>query len=488
LFILFWKTAGNPIQTGRLAGVFYNFSIIKIGRKMDKRLIAFLIGFFFISFTSHAQNKQEKKLIEFGWDYPTSTFIEHNIERMQQSPFDGVVFSFDAGIYNAFDPVKLADPVFDLNVLSNIHWQKLTDNFLFVRGVGLSGPHWLDDSAWNIILQNLTNLSKALAVSKAKGIGFDPEYNYKDPKINSWSYSPSLYNGLSYEEVGKWVRKRGKQFISALQTYKPDVKILCFWLLALVYDQSNQQPLSQTGMALYPFFIDGLLEGKNSSSEIIDGNESSYWYQDFQQFVNAGRVARENQIKLIDDSLHNQFKNIPMAQSVFFDGLFALAPRFEKGFDQATKERWLRDNLYLAFKTTDEYVWFYSERINWWKSTVDARVVAIINSVKNRIETEQNNTSAAISGQSYVPGFKNEQLDDYHGFHYNYRRKANSIEIKLLNLDVQAVSVYENSRLIDSFQNPPTEFKITLTKKLTLGNIIIVSSGRGGNASAAFVN
>ena len=93
---------------------------------------------------------------------------------MERMPFDGVVFSFDFDIYNAFDTVQHLYSKFQADDLSKIQWKKFTDNFLFVRGASLSGAHWLDDESWSKIVKNIKNVSKALAFSKIKGIGFDP--------------------------------------------------------------------------------------------------------------------------------------------------------------------------------------------------------------------------------------------------------------------------------------------------------------------------
>ena len=356
-----------------------------------------------MSFAQSGAN--EKKLIEFGWDYPKVSFLKANIDKMQKTPFDGVVFSFDFDIYNAFDTKSFEDRVFQYKDLSEISWQKFTDNFLFVRGAGHSGAHWLDDSSWNIITKNLEKVSKALAISKAKGIGFDPEYNYQDSTLNPWVYRASRYNNLSYRQVGEYVRRRGKQFIEALQTNKPDIKVLCFWLLGLVYDQSLHVPIEKTGMALYPFFVEGMLEGQNSTSEIIDGNESSYWYQKPEHFIASGENLKIIGTRLLDKSLQSRYDNISHAQAVFFDGLYAKNSRFEKGFDTATKARWLQHNLYNAFKTSDKYVWFYSERINWWKAEVDAGVNEIINAVKTEIHADQNNQSDETARRFCCNGF-----------------------------------------------------------------------------------
>src|SRR5262245_1647817 len=34
-----------------------------------------------------------KKLIEFGWDEPSTAFLREHIAEMEQTPFDGVVFN-----------------------------------------------------------------------------------------------------------------------------------------------------------------------------------------------------------------------------------------------------------------------------------------------------------------------------------------------------------------------------------------------------------
>ena len=442
-----------------------------------------------ISLAAFAQNKQEKKLLEFGWDYPNSSFIAHNIHHMQEVPFDGTVFSFDKGIYNAFDSAKLPDATFDYDILSKIEWQKLTDNFLFMRGASYSGAHWLDDNIWNQIIENLKKVSKALVISKAKGVAFDPEYYYKEAKFNPWIYNPAVYNGLSFNQVGQYVEKRGKEFIQALQTYKPDVKILCFWFLGLAYDQSLHKPLSQTGMALYPFFIEGILEGKNNAAEIIDGNESSYGYQNVRSFVEAGEDQRQKGAVFIRDSLQPKLKHVSLAQAIYFDLIYAKKPEYNKGFDNQIKERWLWNNLYNAFKTTDKYVWLYSERIDWWNGKVDPGVVEIINDVTNKLKSEKNHKSNQINGYSQLFNFKKDQTDTYQGFYYDYRKNSNNLYIKLLDTTISSLKIYNNSRLILNYRKVLVDSTINLHNiYYKTGNLIIMATNRKGLVSVAYIN
>lgn len=431
-----------------------------------------------------------KKLVEFGWDYPKVSYLKANLKSMQSKPFDGVVFSFDFDIYNAFDVEQRPEAVFQYDDLSKLQWKKFTDNFLFMRGVGISGAHWLDDAGWVKITGNLKKVSKAISVSKAKGVGFDPEYYYADSTLNPWVYRPTYYRNLSYEDVGAYVRKRGKQFIQALQTNKPDVQILCFWLLDLFDAQSNSKPAAQTGMALYPFFIEGIMDGINNPDALIDGNESSYWYQKPDNFIGAGEYLRDRGSKIVDGSLQSSIRRISIAQAVYFDWIYAKLPAYNKGFDHSTMERYLRENLYCALKSSDKYVWFYNERVNWWKGDVDPGVEEIIESVRKQMLDEQNNKSLIVSGNSLIFNFKeNSSLTSYQGFHYDYRRRKNVLDIQLFDTKIEVLRVYENSRLIKEIKAPSASIRIDLDKKYDRkGNLIIISTDAGGITSVGYVN
>lgn len=437
----------------------------------------------------HAQaNVSPKKLVEFGWDYPKVSYLKANLKTMEEQPFDGVVFSLDFDIYNAFDTLQRPDSFFQYNDLAKLKWKKFTDNFLLVRGAGLSGAHWLDDNSWVKIVQNLKKISKALAVSKAKGIGFDPEYYFSDATLNPWIYKSGLYQNLSYQEVGRYVRKRGNQFIQALQAEKPDVKVLCFWLLGLIEMQRQSLPVAETGMALYPFFVEGMLEGKNKTSEIIDGNEFSYGYQNAVSFVEAGETRRKYGDTFIIASLKSKFQNISLAQAIFFDLIYAKAPEYEKGLNRQTKEQWLKDNLLSAFKTTDKYVWFYNERINWWSGKVDSGVAQIINIVKDTVNDQWNKKGSYINGYSNCFDL-NQKASGYKGFYYSYSKTKNTLQVTLLNANVISLQLYNNSRLIHEYGSKPQKSFINLTKIYEKrGNLIIISKDSNGIVSVAYVN
>ena len=48
----------------------------------------------------------KKKLIEFGWDEPSTEFLRQHLAQMEQTPFDGCVFHVDfkrAGMDPAYE-------------------------------------------------------------------------------------------------------------------------------------------------------------------------------------------------------------------------------------------------------------------------------------------------------------------------------------------------------------------------------------------------
>ena len=457
---------------------------------MRKRLsIQGLLFILAISFsTAQAQNNFPKKLVQFGWDYPKVSFLISHLNEMEsKSPFDGVVFSLDADIFHSFDTAQYNESFFQYSEISKINWQKFTDNFFIVHGSGKTGPHWLDDKAWANITNNLVNFSKAISLSKAKGIAFDPEYYLADPNLNPWIYNNKLYPSLSYQQVGSYVRKRGSQFMVALQTYKPDIKILTFWLLGLVAEQNKSQPLQKTGMALLPYFIAGILQGQNNSSEIIDGNELSYWYQTPEIFIRSADLQKENSKKYIPASLLSKFKNVSFAQAIFYDGIFAKASNFEKGYTKDKKERWFNDNLYLAMKTTDKYVWFYNERLDWWRKKVDSSLFNSIVRIKSELNSEYKNTKI-VEGKSKRMNFHSPYNNWYNGFNYIYSNENQLLNITLLNPTIIQLDIYINSKLVTSIINPKKSTSVELKKYYTSGNIIVLSKDKIGNYSVAFVN
>src|SRR5215212_4615740 len=72
-----------------------------------------------------------KKLLQMGWDRPTTAFVRDNVRAMETRPFDGIVFQLDfANALFAASPIVLADYASDIANLKATSFQRFTDNFV----------------------------------------------------------------------------------------------------------------------------------------------------------------------------------------------------------------------------------------------------------------------------------------------------------------------------------------------------------------------
>lgn len=324
-----------------------------------------------------------RKVIELGWNYRDVTQLKTELPQMQNQALDGVSFSIQRYPLNVFDTIPLDDSYFQFDVMQSLAWNKLTDNFIYLWGMSTSGGHWLNDDYWNIILNNTMKISKAVKLSHAKGVLFDNEYYYNDPKNDAWKYRPEWYQGMSYEEVSAIVKKRGIRFMQALESSKPDVKLLSLSMFGSIIDQARKMPMAQNDNALFLPFIDGLLEGKTDSSVIIDGNEHSYYYRTAEDYEQSRSYLHGIGQQLLPDN--PKVKDIKIAQSLYFDGIYLLFP-YTKDKSLAEKNAFFSNAIKNAIANTDEYVWIYSERLNWWQPADNAELAKFMQQeiIKNK--------------------------------------------------------------------------------------------------------
>jgi hypothetical protein len=327
---------------------------------------------------------QKGTLIEFGWDYPDVSQMSTRLPLMQNTPFDGICFSIQRHILEAFDTLLKNTSYFRLEQLKNLQWGKYQSNFIILRGYGKLGGLWYDDNAWDTITANMANLSRAIANPGIRGILFDPEYYNPDPMYNPWTYSKKQYPDKSFNDVRAQVKIRGSQFITALQQYREDFSFLSIWLTSLVVEDLKVSPLEGTRHALLVPFFEGILEAKKETVKVIDGNEFGYWYKKPSLFLESGDYLRKNLEKLLKSrKAKAEVANVEIAQPVFYDGLLAKSPAFDKGLSPTAKWKWFEENIKYAMASTDDITWFYNQKINWWQEPVNDTLYQILENNKS---------------------------------------------------------------------------------------------------------
>jgi hypothetical protein len=334
-----------------------------------------------------------KKLIEYGWDVPYPDQVRQNIRVMEKTPFQGIIFRLRQW-HHAFDPRPWdeAQLMRQFDELAAIDWKTFTDNFLCLYAANNWKMDWFNDEQWKGIAANLRLTAKAARIGHCVGIVFDPE-PYGD---NPWAY-PGKNAGRSFAEVEAQVHKRGAQFISALQAEMPNVRLLTFFhqslfdgLLEMPDLAARQTRLAGQQWGLLSAFWNGALEAAAPGVRIIDGYEPAYYFNNREAFFSAYHLIRQRTLALVPAALRAKHAaTVQAGMALYVDQVLALRQPTETFLSfylsPADRSRWFEHNVYYALKASDEYVWCYSERMNWWQNKVPDGVEAAIRSAQEKI-------------------------------------------------------------------------------------------------------
>jgi hypothetical protein len=335
-----------------------------------------------------------KKLVEFGWDVPYPDEVKERVREMEERPFDGILLRLreygEAFDTRRWDEARLAPQI---ETLRGVAWKRFNDNFLLLGATNSFGMDWFDDGQWETIRGNLRLAARAARAGRCVGIALDPEPYGPNP----WRYDgPSA--GRPFEEVAAAVRRRGAEFLSALQAELPGLRLLTLFELGIFGDLAGEQDpsarrarLSAGIYALLPAFLDGMLDAAAPGTTIVDGNEPSYYYGSRQDFLRGRERVTRGARDLVAPELRERYSaRVEAGMAVYADYVLA---RWRPDNDYpsryaapADRLRWLEHNVFWALTTSDEYVWFYGERMNWWSGEVPRGVEKAIRSARAKVE------------------------------------------------------------------------------------------------------
>jgi hypothetical protein len=321
----------------------------------------------------------KKKLIEYGWDVPTPDYVRQHIREMEKLPFEGLIFRMPANAGIIFVKEKQDEAKFTqcFEDCQNIEWQKFTDNFLCLYAA--ANMDWFSDADWDIVGNNLGIVAKAAALARCKGLCFDPE-PYGD---NPWHYPSQAHAPeKTFDEYQTKVRQRGGEFMSIIIEHLTKPVIHTFFQLSLfggIMDEpdpvTREESLSQHHYALLPAFLNGMLDAAEPDVIITDGNEPAYYYTSPLQYYQVYHTIRQRALAMIDpENIRKYRAQVQVSQALYVDYIFALGVWGQERFSPAQsltpgeRGKWFEHNIYYALQTSDEYVWLYSEKMNWWEN------------------------------------------------------------------------------------------------------------------------
>lgn len=323
-------------------------------------------------------------------------FVKDNISMMEarHPELSGVA----TGINGPFDKNFLmlrgdklwTDEDVQLNIVSQIKWGRYTDNFVVLYFGDSLDFDFFNDAKWSTIISNAGMVSKMVKAGRFKGVFFDNE-NYFEPS-HAWQYDSAWYRGHSFEQVKAKCRERGNAFMKALQSnLSGPITILDFFWFGDFwndYDKNNSREI------LWLPFMDGVLEAARPGDILVDGNEAAYWYQETSMFTDIYNEFRVNRFpKYGGSDLQDKYKTQVQIGHGIYPSLYY--DKFERWpFKHTAEEQdtWWRHQLYNSLLTTDEYVWIWSEKWDWWGNggmALTPNFSSIITEVKSKINNQQ---------------------------------------------------------------------------------------------------
>lgn len=329
-----------------------------------------------------------KKVIEWGWDEPDTRFIRENILKMEEMPFDGLVFHVlgDAGesfVWEMWSPRTFELSQFK-NAVSDLdatRFTRFTDRFLRVN-VTPGNVDWFDDVAWRSVITNFKLAARLAKQGGCNGFMFDVE-QYNDQLFDY--RAQKNFSNKSFAEYTAMVRQRGKEWISAVNAEFPDITIMLTYGYTLAGSAPSRRSVLPYG--LLASFLDGVLDGATDATAIIDGWEGAYTYRQKEQFQLAHDAITLMQPAWSAEPDKYQ-RHVRAGFGIWLDAYWrrigwhaddlSLNYFMPAQFEASVRE---------ALEISDTYVWIYTEQPRWW--TEEKLPKAYVDALRNAQQPKQ---------------------------------------------------------------------------------------------------
>jgi hypothetical protein len=332
-----------------------------------------------------------KKLIEFGWDKPLPAAV--TTAKLESSPFDGVIFKSSAGDWT-FLPEALPGKAFDVDIAAfkAIKSKKLENSFYEIQSNANQDWDWFNDAMWKTTEANLAQIARVAKQSGLRGVMFDAE-TYA---FNIWQYRvQAKAKTVSFAQYESKLRERGAQTMRVLEREYPGLTFFTFWWLsnfgpdfatanktANPYETLHQQ-LEEDGSGLWVAFVEGMLEAASGQVRFVDGNEGSYYFLRGSDFDWSRARNKSEPLQLIRPDLRGKYsKQVQFGNAVYLDGVMNLhlSARFFGYYlnNDSDRQNLIAHNVFHGLRSSDEFVWIYGEKLNWWTGQVPAGLDAAV--------------------------------------------------------------------------------------------------------------
>ncbi len=324
-------------------------------------------------------NRPQKKLIELGWDIPTTEYIRNHWQEMEaNAPFDGIMYDLVAtssqGKTQASQILFTADAwerdsfkkcVDDLN---SCNFQRYFNNFIRINFYPTPFD-WADDDAWKNVCEKA-----AICAWVARETKGDLCFDFESYGAEMFRHNPA--SGRTFAESKALARRRGAEFCRAIVQEYPDVVILCLWMNSINFSAGRASDpdaaLNASSYGLLPSFIDGLLDACASETTFVDGCELGYYMNGAAQYDRAAcemLLSTGACASLVSPENRKKYRAQVQAGFGYYLDMYSNpegSPFYRGPEPGETRFDRLVANLEAAWNAADEYVWIYGEQKRWW--------------------------------------------------------------------------------------------------------------------------
>lgn len=320
-----------------------------------------------------AATPPRKKLIEFGWDEPSTRFMRDHIRELQASPFDGCVFHLEYESANG-DSGNFAWEVWgrrrftmrDLDSaranLRATKFGRFRDNFLRVN-VTPGNLDWFEDHT--AVMSNLELAARIAREADCPGILFDIE-QYQDSLFDFRAQTRK--RPRTWDAMAAQVRKRGAETMRAFERGYPGLTVFTTMAYSLPLHETGGgiHPVTNTHYGLLIPFLDGMVSAAGDNVVLVDGHAHSYPYRERVQFAAKADTMRRGVLRVVAQP-NRYLRMLSVCFGVWMDNEWQ-----KYGWDENDVTRnyftpaALGASVQYALDLSDRYVWVYSERPRWW--------------------------------------------------------------------------------------------------------------------------
>jgi hypothetical protein len=332
-------------------------------------LVWFVLGAMPLPVARSADPSGSKKLIEWGWDEPDTKFLRANIERMEQFPFDGIIFhlSTDQGqnfCWEIWGERRFAASQFQ-NAIADLRatkFRRFTDRFVRVN-VAPGTVDWFDDSAWKIVAENFGAAARVIKETGCTGFMFDNEQYQQQP----FNYRKQKHHDKkSFAEYSAKVRQRGREWMQEVTRHDPNITILLTFGYLVTRPGQREKDRSESEYGLWADFLDGMLSACAPETRIVDAFEDSYGFRRPDQFERAYRTVKQKGLVWTGEKEAYR-RHVQAGFGIWMDNDWNKygwnAADFTRNY---FKPEGFCESVRTALRMTDQYVWIYTEKPRWW--------------------------------------------------------------------------------------------------------------------------